>query len=95
MSFCVTGKLLDGTDASVTLFKPGKYWKQRFVSDSARHMNCDYINGDKLHNILDSWFPCEWKHFDIRPTDGTPNDVDCASEPGSGSESGVESDYGM
>ena len=35
-------------------------WQQRGISDSAKHLNRDYVNNETFDDIVTTWFRCDW-----------------------------------
>lgn len=63
----ITGALHDGTFAEVRIDLVKRHghmvWQQRKVTDSAAHLNRDYVCNETIHDILVNWVPCDWKQY--------------------------------
>ena len=63
----VTGTLRTGEQATLCLTRGrGKTaWKQRAISDSAKHLNRDYVCGEEFEDIEALWFRCDWRRYTL------------------------------
>ena len=69
----IQGTLRNGAVATMSLKKVAQggriVWQQRAKSDSARHLQRDYVCHESLVRIVDVWLPCDWKAYDILTED--------------------------
>lgn len=40
-------------------------WQQRALTDTAKHMNRDYVCNETIEEIEDLWFKHDWKRYNI------------------------------
>lgn len=65
----VVGTLRCGMSAEMCFEKlvHGKriIWTQRALSDSARHLNRDYVCNETFSDIESTWLPCDWRRYTV------------------------------
>ena len=61
----VTGELAEMRFERITTTKGRRVWCQRAASDTAKHLNRDYIGGESFEKITRRWLPCDWKDYKV------------------------------
>ena len=80
MERTVVGTLHSGDEAEIryapVLVGGQIVWRQRGATASASHLNRDYVCNETFHEILRTWFPCDWKTYtfpDTTPSSSSSN----------------------